>query len=311
MNEFDFIRNHLAPLSGDGSFGLTDDIAQLYVSDGKQVVFSIDNFVEGLHFPDGWGPQYVLPRLLRCAVSDVIAKGATPLGYGLSLAFPKHYTDLKKAELVKGLAKAQASLGLKLLGGDTTGSGDKLHLSLTVFGETRAPILRSGAKAGQDVWVTGTIGDAYLCRIFGYESVPNVWKRAYFNPPIPLKFSQYLENFASASADVSDGLLADLRHIANASQVTINVESDMVPLSDASKSWGQTHEKERLFSAGDDYQIVFTADKSSVDLILEAGVKSRTQVNRIGSVIRSTHSEPCVLLDSQPLSESSGGYKHF
>lgn len=252
--------------------------------------------VEGTHVLPDTAPELLAQKALAVNVSDILAKGATPFGYLLSLALPKTYGDQHRAAFAKGLALAQAEHGLTLLGGDTTSTAGPLTLSITIFGHAgpRGPILRSGAQPGDDVWVTGTIGDGWLglqeCLGQDHRTAQNKDKniskaqsiaalaktsgqssRHAYELPRPAAWARHgVATHAHASIDISDGLLADLCHIAQASDTAIALDLDVIPLSDFAKTWlsqghDQTDSLLTLATGGDDYQIAVTAPPSARD----------------------------------------------
>ncbi len=162
--EFDRIARHFRPLAGPGSLDLTDDAAVFTPPPGRELLVTADAMVEGVHFLPGTAPGLVARKLLRVNLSDLAAMGATPLGYLVTISVPREFGDAWFAGFAAGLAQDQAEFGIALLGGDTTQTPGPLSLSLTAIGHG-APgqaLRRSGARAGDEVWVTGTIGDGVL-----------------------------------------------------------------------------------------------------------------------------------------------------
>jgi len=232
--EFDRIARHFRPLAGPGSLGLTDDAAVFTPPPGRELVVTADAMVESVHFLPGTAPGLVARKLLRVNLSDLAAMGAMPLGYLVTLSVPRSFGDDWFAGFAAGLAQDQAAFGTALLGGDTTQTPGPLCVSLTAIGHV-APgqaIRRSGAQAGDEVWVTGTIGDGVL----GLEAArgnladPDGYLAGRYNLPTP-RLGLALHGWARACMDVSDGLFQDLGHICRASGVGAVVEADLVPLS--------------------------------------------------------------------------------
>ena len=161
--EFEFIARRLRPLAtARGALDLTDDAALLDPAPGHQLVLTKDAMVAGVHFLEDDPPGQIAQKLLRVNVSDLAAMGAAPLGYLLALARAKGISEAWLAQFCAGLAADNAAFGLALLGGDTVATPGPLTLSLTAIGEvpTGTALLRKGARPGDDVWVTGTLGDA-------------------------------------------------------------------------------------------------------------------------------------------------------
>ncbi|HVW73546.1 MAG TPA: thiamine-phosphate kinase [Rhizomicrobium sp.] len=268
MNEFDIIARFFAPLAGEGAFGLKDDVALLPQRAGHDLIVTTDAISEGTDFFAFDPAGTVARKALRVNLSDLAAKGAEPAGYLLNLSLPHSIHDEWLAAFAAGLASDQKAFGFSLLGGDTGATEGPLTIAVTAFGFVPSGRLvrRSGARVGDAVYVTGTIGDSGGgLAIFKREThVLSDADRDYLTaryrvPEPPLAFAAQLPAIAHASVDVSDGLIADLGHIASASGVRIVVEGEQVPLSAPLKAlWGEQVLR-RAVSAGDDYQIAFTA----------------------------------------------------
>jgi thiamine-monophosphate kinase len=270
MNEFEIIARYFAPLAGEGAFGLMDDVAVLPQRAGHDLIVTTDAISEGTDFFAFDPAGTVAQKALRVNLSDLAAKGAEPAGYLLNLSLPHSVHAEWLAAFAAGLAADQAAFGFSLLGGDTGATEGPLTIAITAFGFVPAGKLvrRSGARVGDAVYVTGTIGDSGGgLAIFKREkhALPNT-DRDYLTgryrvPEPPLAFAKTLSNTAHASVDVSDGLIADLGHIAAASGVRILVEGEAVPLSAPLIAlWGE-NTLQRAVSAGDDYQIAFTGTR--------------------------------------------------
>lgn len=268
MNEFDIIARFFAPLAGEGAFGLKDDVAVLPQRPGHDLIVTTDAISEGTDFFAFDPAGTVAQKALRVNLSDLAAKGAEPAGYLLNLSLPHSVHDEWLAAFAAGLAADQQAFGFSLLGGDTGATEGPLTIAVTAFGFVPAGrlIRRSGAKMGDAVYVTGTIGDSGGgLAIFKRETHTlcdadrDYLTGRYRVPEPPLAFGKTLSDIAHASVDVSDGLIADLGHIASASGVRIVVESEAVPLSaPLTALWG-ANALQRAVTAGDDYQIAFTA----------------------------------------------------
>ncbi|HEY2007767.1 MAG TPA: thiamine-phosphate kinase [Rhizomicrobium sp.] len=268
MNEFELISRYFAPLAGEGAFGLKDDVALLPQRPGHDLIVTTDTISEGTDFFAFDPPHSIAQKALRVNLSDLAAKGAEPAGYLLNLSLPHSIHDTWLAAFASGLAADQAEFGLSLLGGDTGATEGPLSIAVTAFGfvPTGRLIKRSGARVGDAVYVTGTVGDSGGgLAIFKREnhSLSDADRdhltARYRVPGPPVSFAPRLRDIAHASVDVSDGLIADLGHIASASGVRIVVEGERVPLSAPLKAlWGDKT-LQRAVIAGDDYQIAFTA----------------------------------------------------
>lgn len=325
MNEFDVIRQIFAPLSAGapGAFGLADDAAQL---DAGAYVVTKDLMVAGVHFLPRDPLDLIARKLLRVNLSDLAAKGARPIGYFLGCVWPANVKREAIELFASGLKEDQATFKISLFGGDTTVHGAKgapLTLSATVFGAPPKPgaTRRDGADAGDDVYVSGTIGDAglglkALKKEEKFTTVDKASLAGRFHLPEPrLRLGAAIAGLASAAIDVSDGLLADAGRLAAASGLKAEIDAAAIPLSQAARGWlkGQNDIDAgvaTLAGFGDDYEILFTAQPSLRRSVSMAAKASRTSVARIGTMVRG---EGVALLsaDGAPTRIASAGFDHF
>lgn len=320
--EFDIIARYFAPLATDaGAYGLTDDAAVV----GPFVVTK-DLLVEGVHFLQKDPRDLVAKKALRVNLSDLAAKGAKPFGYLLGCVWPVGVKENAIADFARGLAEDQDLFKLSLLGGDTTVHADKgapLTISVTMIGAPSASgiIRRSGARPGDDVYVTGTIGDAGLgLRALQGAIKPSAAAKKHlvdrYRLASPrLAIGGALAGLASASIDVSDGLVADAGHIAQTSDVAIDLVASKIPLSPTASQWRCAQEDQDaaiadLASCGDDYEILFTAPPARRRSIEMASQVTKTPVARIGTVTRGAGVR---LLGEAgaPLATPRRGFDHF
>jgi thiamine-monophosphate kinase len=269
-DEFDEIARLFRPLThgAAGAFELMDDAAVAPSRAGHDLVLTKDALVEGVHFPKGEAPDLVARKLLRVNLSDLAAKGAEPFGCLLAVAWPKAYGPRDRERFAMGLAADLEAFKVDLLGGDTVSTEGPFVTSLTALGwvpEGRM-VRRGGAKPGDLVAVSGTIGDGALglSAVLGEIADPEGHLASRYRLPFPrLDLRNTLRRAATAAADVSDGLVADARHIANASKVRITLDLDQIPLSGPAASWLETQPDLiealiRLATGGDDYEVVCT-----------------------------------------------------
>ena len=319
--EFEIIARFFAPLAGDGAFGLKDDVAVVKPAPGHELVVKTDGIVESVHFFKNDPPGMIAQKALRVNLSDLAAKGTAPLGYLLTLTLPSWVDDAWLGVFVGGLAADQKTFGISLLGGDTNATPGPLTISVTALGQIAEGkmIRRAGAMPGDLVFVSGMIGDggAGLAVLKGEGAKLDQRQRdtliaGYRLPQPRLPLGQKLVGMASAALDVSDGLIADLGHIAEVSGVRIAVDAARVPVSpEASALWGTSNEAiARAATAGDDYEIAFTAPAAKRDQVLAAAKAAGVPVTEIGSV---EPGEGVVLLDAKgasiPLARA--GFTHF
>jgi thiamine-monophosphate kinase len=321
MDEFEIIATIFAPLAGEGAFGLKDDAAIIAARPGFDLVVSTDAIAEGTDFFAFDPAGSVAQKALRVNLSDLAAKGASPHGYLLNIALPPSITPDWLTAFAAGLAEDQKTFGISLLGGDTARTEGPLSIAVTAFGFVPAGgmVRRNGARPGDDVYVTGTIGDSGGgLAIFKREKHTldegqrDALTARYRVPQPPVRFgAQALCDLASAAADVSDGLVADLGHIAQASGVKLVVDASAIPRSQALLAfWGDDDAALiRAATAGDDYQIIFAAAPDRYDAIMQAAKDGGISAARIGQVVGGEGVE--LRRDGRVLPVQRPGYRHF
>lgn len=315
MDEFDLIRRYFAPLaSSPGADGLRDDVAEI----APGLIATKDAIVEGVHFLPDDPISTVAQKLVRVNVSDIVAKGGKPDAALLALVWPKGRPAEQLGDFSRALGADLARWGAHLVGGDTTSTDGSLTLSLTLLGRVgeRGPVRRSGAQAGDDVWVSGTIGDGALGLMaakgaFGKlsaEASSLLMSRYRVPEPPRLAFADLVAANATGSVDVSDGLVADAGHVAEASGVRIVIRAGDIPLS-AAANFYVTNGKvslEALLTGGDDYQTLFTAPASDRAKIEQAG----QAVSRIG-VVEQGAGVKVLEASGGEMTFESVGWRHF
>lgn len=314
--EFSLIARHFRPLAGAGALDLGDDAALLDPPAGRTLVLAADAMVAGVHFLPEDPPETIGRKLLRVNLSDLAAMGAVPLGYLMTCGFARGTGDDWIAAFARGLAADQAEFGLSVLGGDTVVTPGPATFSLTIIGHV-APgraLRRVGARAGDDVWVSGTIGDGALglLALTGRLPPDAHLARRYRLPEPRLPLGQAMAGLAHAAMDVSDGLVQDLGHLARAGGLGAVIVADDVPLSDAARAAvaGDPALMGRIFSGGDDYELLFAADPADAGQIRDAGVAAGVTVTRIGCFMPG---EGVRLLDAAggAVALPQGGWSHF
>lgn len=275
MNEFEMIAEYFAPLSLDG---LRDDAVVLRVPDGHELVVSSDTLNEGVHFMAGAEPAHIAHKALRANLSDLAAKGAKPLAYQLNIAFSDVPSEAWLVAFTDALRADQERFGITLSGGDTTSIHGALSISITVMGSVpkgRA-VRRFGAAAGDVIICTGAVGDAFI----GLEALrgaltlesPAPFLSAYHMPVPACDIAHLVQNYASASLDVSDGVIADAEHMAGASGLRAVITAGDVPLSDGARAMvdGGDVSLEALLTGGDDYVLLCAMPPSKADAFMVA-----------------------------------------
>ncbi len=293
--EFELIARYFRPLAGDGAFALTDDAALIRPQTGEDLVITADIVVSGVHFLPGDTPASIAKKALRVNLSDLAAKGAEPVGYLVSLALPGDWTEAWVRGFAAGLAADQPTYGVALLGGDTARSSDGVTIGITAIG--RLPkgkmVLRSGARPGDIVFVSGTIGDAalgLLVRRGALAARPRDAKALadrYLHPRPRTMLAHVVRRFAWAAIDVSDGLVGDLGHICETSAVGMEIEAERVPLSAAASAPLQANPAllSTVLNGGDDYEIAATVPARWAASFERAAAAAGVPVARIGTVI--------------------------
>ena len=307
MDEFEIIARYFAPLAGESAFGLKDDAALVPARAGHDLVVTTDTISEGGDFFAHDPPGTIAQKALRVNLSDLAAKGAEPAHYLLNLLLPHSIAEDWLEAFAEGLAADQKTFGITLLGGDTSATDGPLSIAVTAFGfvPQGKMVRRSGAQVGDAVYVTGTIGDSGGgLAIFKREKhALNAADRdqliaRYRVPQPPVEFARALRAIAHASVDVSDGLIADLGHIASASGMRIVVEGETVPLSPALRAFWDEATLLRAVAAGDDYQIAFTAAPGQ-----------EGPFTRIGRVVEGEGVS--LTIAGRDIAIAKSGYRHF
>ena len=323
MDEFGFIANFLSGLSGPEGLSLKDDAAVWTPPKGFDAVISMDTQVEGIHFPDGKFDTETAEKLVRVNISDLIAKGADPAGYFLSLALSEDINKDALENFCQGLASAQSIYNIKLWGGDTTRTKNKNVLTITMIGTLPKgkTVQRSGAKPDDLVCVTGTIGDSYLGlktalkQVNADTSQAKYWRHAYHIPNPPFGMRMAIRKYAAAAIDISDGLIADAGHICDVSGVGMDIFLTTVPLSSASTRWVLGEKKHlnarlQLATGGDDYQVLMCVSKRNISGLKRQANKLGIPLTVIGKV---TQAQGVTCKDSQgnEIEVKEPGYTHF
>jgi thiamine-monophosphate kinase len=284
-SESAFIDSLRALAAHPGARGLIDDVAVLDIG-GETIVLTHDAIVEGVHYLAIDPPADVAWKLLAVNLSDLAAKGARPIGVLLGYALGDAAWD---RDFVRGLAGALGAFDLPLLGGDTVSmpAGAPRLLGLTAIGRASGPVpSRSGARPGDDLWVSGTIGDAGAgleILIAGGDGPAGLVER-YRNPRPRLEAGARLAPCVTAMMDVSDGLLIDAGRMARASQCALAIAVDAVPLSDDYLAFRGDGRAARIEAAiaGDDYELLFAAAPGDAAALLALGEEIRLSLSRIG-----------------------------
>ncbi|HEY4125320.1 MAG TPA: thiamine-phosphate kinase [Rhizomicrobium sp.] len=319
-SEFALIAELFAPLAdAPGAFGLTDDAAVIAPLAGHELVITTDALVAGVHFLRDDPPALIAKKALRVNLSDLAAKGAEAAGYLLTLSLPPDVDMEWLKAFAQGLKQDQREFGISLYGGDTTSTPGPLTIAITAFGfvPKGKMIRRMGAKPDDLVFVSGTVGDggAGLAVLREQSEISHTVRdflaHRYHEPRPRMALGAALRGVANACLDVSDGLLADLGHIAEVSGVRIEIDAHRLPLSAALQSlWGDGLEARiRAATAGDDYELAFTVAPRHVEQTIKAA-RDTTAITEIGRVVAG---QGVALLDDagHEIAVARKGYTHF
>ncbi len=327
--EFAFIRRHLAPLAAaEGAYALTDDAAELStnaLAASGGLVITADMLCEGVHFLPDDPLDRVAQKALRVNLSDLAAKGARPLHYMLSVAWPDRVDAAGRALFAAGLAADQALFEVSLLGGDTTRTPGPLTVAVTAFGALQdgAMVRRAGARPGDRVFVTGTIGDGGLGLLARRGELPALTREhrdalaeRYQRPTPRLSAIDPLRAFATAALDVSDGVIADAERLAQASGVSVRLEAERIPVSAASQAWLSGQEdaaaaRAWLASAGDDYELLVCVSPDHTTHAQAAFARVGAPLTAVGAVLAGEPTVEFVNHAGENVPLARRGYTHF
>jgi thiamine-monophosphate kinase len=326
-DEDGLIARFFRPLAtAEGAANLLDDAAAYAPPPGHEVVMTVDAIVAGIHFFPEDPAEAIARRALRVNLSDLAAKGATPVGYLLTLALAPDWTVGWLDAFAQGLRSDQQAFGVSLYGGDTVRTPGPTWMSVTAFGlvpEGRM-VRRMGAAPGDHIFLSGTVGDAALGLLLRQE--PDLFKKwgisiderdhlleRYLRPRPRVSLAPAVAAYATASMDVSDGLLGDLERLCGASQVAAAVEIDDLPLSPAAaKALRADFEAQAaVLGGGDDYEILSIVPANRAKDFVEAARRARVPVKQIGEVVGGAAGRLRVTSGGRVLKIPAGKYQHF
>jgi thiamine-monophosphate kinase len=327
LGEFEIIARYFAPLATESAaLALRDDAAVLVVAEGYELIATCDTLVEGVHFLPGDPPDSIGYKALAVNLSDLAAKGARGHVYLLALAVRRDTKPSWFESFAAGLRELQQETGISLVGGDTTASPGPLTITITALGLVRHghAVLRHGAKTGDRLFVSGTIGDAALgLRLLKDPALARAWDVSdqdaaflidrYRRPKPRTELVIPVRNFAQSAIDVSDGLVGDIEKLAQISHVGAVIEANNVPFSPAArKALARNPELlAELLTAGDDYEIVAAVPDASVTAFTAEAKDKGVPVTAIGRISGSGGAVSVLGPDGQALPLDRTGYAHF
>jgi len=281
--------------------GIGDDCALLRPNPGEDIAITSDMLVEGRHFFEQANPQWLGRKALAVNLSDLAAMGAKPIAFTLAIALPEANVPWLTA-FSAGLLSMAQQYDCPLIGGDTTAG--PLTISITAFGSSPKgkALRRSGAKAGDDVWVSGTVGDARLTlaalrhELILPEADLHAIEARMHQPEPRIALGLALRDIASAALDVSDGLLGDLKHLLEHSQVDAQIQLDRLPKSSVLLKQDKTLQDQFAACGGDDYELCFTAPADQRETIARISKQLALSLTRIGTLQALKHNKPTIQL---------------
>jgi thiamine-monophosphate kinase len=314
--EFDLIARHFTRPARNAVLGVGDDCALVDVANGMDLAVSTDTMVSGTHFFPDVDPETLGHKALAVNLSDMAAMGAMPYWATLALTVPEVNHEWL-AKFAKGFFDLAEEFGVELIGGDTTRG--PLTLTVTIMGEVPAgaALRRSGAKPGNDIWVSGNLGDAALA-IAHRRGILQLSEGDYMEAvmrlyePMPrVQLGQALRGLATSAIDISDGLLADLDHICALSKVGATVEADNLPVSEiGAKHIDKPEGLTAIVAGGDDYELCFTAPANARDSIEDLTDMLGVPLTRIGQV-RKGKGVSLVATSGEPIKVDGAGFDNF
>ncbi|SET54448.1 thiamine-phosphate kinase [Nitrosomonas marina] len=320
LSEFDIIQRYFKRPVADVDLGIGDDAAVVSPTPDMQLVVSADTLVSGRHFFENADPYKLGYKSLAVNLSDMAAMGAKPRWVMLSLTLPENLNETHPvwlSQFASGFLDLARTYQVALIGGDTTGGA--LNICVQIMGEVREKryLRRDGAKPGDDIWVSGYLGDAALAlkHTLGIirlsQSEMNHCMPALHTPKARVELGQHLVDLAHSAIDISDGLLADLGHILTCSTCAAEIKLDAVPCSRVMKQhMSSSLALECLLTGGDDYELCFTAPKNNNSVIEQISQVLRVPLSVIGEIKQGTGLS---VIDAQgkEVIMQKKGYDHF
>ena len=317
MHEFKLINKFFSKLSKNnkGSFNLNDDV---FFNKSKELVVSVDTYIQGVHFIDFKKPDLVIKKIIRSSISDLICKGVKPLYYFISgSGNKKDFSIFNLKKISKSLNQEQRKYKIFLCGGDTVFS-EKLSFSITSVGFSKKIILRNNAKLNDDIYVTGNLGDSYVGLKILKKSIDinrnlkRYFINKYYLPDLHPRLINKLLTFANTSIDISDGLISDLEKLINKQRLSYKLFYEKIPISknlDKLIKFKKL-DKRSFLSKGDDYQILFTANSSKSRIISKISKTMNIKISKIGKICSITQKSQIIDQKGKKISIKDKGYYH-
>ena len=317
MHEFKIIKKYFSKLAKNNksSLNLNDDV---FFDKSKNLVVSIDTYVEGIHFINFKTPELVIKKIIRSSISDLICKGVNPKFYFISgSGNEKTFSSTNLKKISNSLMKEQKKYNILLCGGDTVYS-NKLSFTVTSIGFSKKIIKRNNAKLNDDIYVTGNLGDSYVGlkilkkKIKLKKNLEKYFLNKYFQPDLKLRLANKLLHFANTSIDVSDGLISDLEKLINKQKLTYKLNLVNIPISSNLKNLLLTKRLNKIsyISQGDDYQILFTASNLKSRIISNISKSLGIKISKIGKICSINHKSQIIDQKGNKITLKNKGYNH-
>ena len=317
MHEFELINNYFSKIckKNKAALNLNDDV---FFDKKKGVVISVDTYINGIHFVNFNSPNFVIKKILRSSISDLICKGVMPKFYFISgSGNSKTFSKKNLLQISKSLKEEQQIYNLNLCGGDTTFS-NKLSFTITSLGYSKKIIYRNKAQLNDDIYVTGNLGDSYIGlqilknKITVNKKVSRFFIKKYYHPELQIKLTNYLLKFANTSIDISDGLIGDLEKMVNRQNFSFSINENKIPISLELKKLilKKKIKKINTVTNGDDYQILFTADLNKSRIIKRISKKLGVKITKIGKIISGKKNSSIIDAKGKQIKAINNAYKH-
>ena len=317
MHEFELIKKYFSKLSSNNknSLNLNDDV---FFDKTKNLIISVDTYVEGIHFINFKHPDLVIKKILRSSISDLICKGVKPKYYFISGSGNKKTFSKKNLKIIsKSLETEQNKYSIYLSGGDTVFS-KKLSFTITSVGFSNKIVFRNKAKLNDDIYVTGNLGDSFIGlkvlqkKIKLNKNLMNYFKSKYFHPVLYRNITEKLLSFANTSIDVSDGLISDLEKMINKQKLSYKIYLEKIPISNNLKKLVDSKiiDKKSSISSGDDYQILFTASPSKSRIISKTSKALSIKISKIGKICAPYQKSQIINEKNKKIALKNKGYFH-
>ena len=317
MHEFHLISKYFLGLSkkNKSSLNLNDDV---FFDKKKNLVISVDSYVNGIHFKNFDNPELVIKKIIRSSISDLICKGVVPKYYFIAASGDnKSFSPLNLKKISNSLRREQNKYNILLCGGDTVKS-NKLTFTVTSVGFASKIVTRNNAKLNDNIYVTGNLGDSYVGlkildkKIVTKKNLMKYFLQKYYSPNIHVNLAKKLKTFANTSIDVSDGLITDLEKLINKQKLSYKLNLKSIPISqNLKKLLVQKKLNKKLFiSNGDDYQILFTASPLKSRIIHKIAKSTGVKISKIGKIC--SYSQKSLIIDEKgnKIAIKNKGYYH-